>query len=70
MATGRRRSFFELVARPILFQLDPETAHNLVMRGMIALSWTIGGLQRLSRALLWSVTWALALSWVLSRLLW
>ncbi len=33
-----RRSFFELVPRPILFQLDPETAHHFVLNGLKAAS--------------------------------
>ncbi len=37
------RSFFELLPRPLLFQLDPETAHHLVLNGLKAAS-TFGAL--------------------------
>lgn len=47
--SARRRSFYASAIRPILWRLDPETAHNLVMRGMILLSWVIGVTERVHR---------------------
>ncbi len=46
-----RRSLYVTFVRPVLFRMDPENAHNLSMRVLILLSWTIGGYVRIRRFL-------------------
>lgn len=40
--TTRRRTLHETVARPVLFRLNPEAAHHVVMAATAALSRTVG----------------------------
>lgn len=43
------RTWYTILVRPILFRLDPKTAHNLCMAAMIGLSLAIGGAVRIRR---------------------
>lgn len=43
-----RRTFYATVIRPVLWRLDPETAHNMTFGVMVALSWIIWKAEQLT----------------------
>lgn len=48
--TIRRRTLHEAAIRPVLFRLDPEAAHQVVMAAAAALSLTVGAATRMRTA--------------------